>query len=284
MIADMFRHYGFYCSTNGLLITLSKSNNKYGFSKEGKEVIPCKYDYAYNFNEGLAIIRLDGKLGLVNEKGEEFILPKYNNMYNFNNGLAPVLANGKWGFVNDKGEEVIPCIYDTSLGFLFNHNLASVMLNGKYGFIDKTGKEIIPCVYDYTFNFRRGLTKVNFEGKWGLLDIEGKEVAPCIYDSISYHNDKEIGLAILDRKSGFIDIKNKPIQFNKFMNYILNIGSRHDTLHYTRYKDTYIFATGCFIGTLKEFEKAVNDEFYKYKHPKAYDDYMKIIEDLKGKN
>jgi hypothetical protein len=38
------------------------ANGKYGFTDHtGREVIPCKYDHAWNFNEGLAAVPLNGK-------------------------------------------------------------------------------------------------------------------------------------------------------------------------------------------------------------------------------
>ena len=83
-------------------------------------MIPCKYDYAYSFSEGLAGVEI----------------------------------NGKWGFIDKRGNEVIPCKYDYSNnGYFFSEGLAGVKLNEKCGFIDKKGKEVVPCKYDRAEDF-----------------------------------------------------------------------------------------------------------------------------------
>ena len=46
-------------------------NGKYGFiDKTGREVIPCKYDFAYGFSDGLASIELNGKWGCIDKYGK----------------------------------------------------------------------------------------------------------------------------------------------------------------------------------------------------------------------
>jgi hypothetical protein len=47
-------------------------NYKYGFvDKSGKEVIPCIYDYAADFSNGRAMIRLGDKEGFIDKMGNE---------------------------------------------------------------------------------------------------------------------------------------------------------------------------------------------------------------------
>ncbi len=46
---------------------------KWGFiDEEGKEVIGLKYDYAYDFREGLAKVKLNGKWGYIDKDGREY--------------------------------------------------------------------------------------------------------------------------------------------------------------------------------------------------------------------
>ena len=47
-------------------------NVKYGFvNKNGEVVIPCKYDEARSFSEGIAAVRLGDKWGFVDKKGND---------------------------------------------------------------------------------------------------------------------------------------------------------------------------------------------------------------------
>ena len=84
-----------------------RKGRKYGFADEsGKVVIPCQWECAFPFSEGLARV-LD--------------------------------ANGKWGFIDKTGKVVIPCRWKVALRF--TEGLALMLdANEKWGYIDKTGK------------------------------------------------------------------------------------------------------------------------------------------------
>ena len=65
--------------------------------KSGKEVIPCKYDFIYDFCEGLAKVRLDGKYGYIDKSGKEVIPCKYDGAKFVSDGLIGVKRGKKWG-------------------------------------------------------------------------------------------------------------------------------------------------------------------------------------------
>ena len=130
-----------------LYLVRVRRNGKYGYvDKSGHEVIPCKYDYAGNFREGLAIFEKDDKWGYIDKKGREVIPCKYDRTFNFSEGLAIVEKDDKSGFIDKEGREVIPCKYDDAGSF--SDGLASVKKYDKWGYIDKTGREIIPFIYE----------------------------------------------------------------------------------------------------------------------------------------
>ena len=152
-------------------------NGKYGYvDKTRRLVIPCQYDNACDFSEGLAEIKKSGKWGFIDKTGREVIPCRYDDASGFSEGLARVKKSGKWGFVDKTGREVIPCKYDDAFGF--SKGLAQVKKSGKWGFIDKTGREVIPCKYDDAFGFSEGLARVKKSGKWGFIDKTGCEVVP----------------------------------------------------------------------------------------------------------
>jgi hypothetical protein len=188
---------------------------KWGFiDKTGKEVIPLKYDSAKWFSEGLAKVELGGKRGFIDKTGKEVIPLKYYVAMWFSEGLAKAELGGKVGFIDKTGKEVIPLKYDYDTGD-FSEGLAKVELGGKYGFIDKTGKEVIPLKYDYVTWFSEGLATVKLGGKWGFIDKTGKEVIPLKYD---YADNFSEGLACvrLVDKVGFIDKTGKEVIPSKY--------------------------------------------------------------------
>ena len=66
-----------------------------------------------NFKQvGRAFLKSDGKWGFINKKGKEVIKCKYDLAYSFNDIITFVQSNGKWGCINELGKEIIPCQYD----------------------------------------------------------------------------------------------------------------------------------------------------------------------------
>ena len=56
-------------------------SDKYGFiDKTGNEVVPCKYDIASDFREGLAIVEMNGKRGYIDKTGREVTPVKYDEI------------------------------------------------------------------------------------------------------------------------------------------------------------------------------------------------------------
>ncbi len=156
-------------------------DEKTGFvNEDGEEVVPCKYDNAWNFSEGFACVETEDLWGFVNENGEEVIPCKYNDANSFSEGLASVQTEEGWGFINKEGEEIVPCKYDDVNNF--NGGLAGVSLNDKWGCVNTKGEEIVPCKYDYIGNrIEDGLLEVQLDDKMGFVDLTGKEVIPCQY-------------------------------------------------------------------------------------------------------
>ncbi|MBE6214142.1 MAG: WG repeat-containing protein [Rikenellaceae bacterium] len=202
---------------------------KWGFIDEnGKEVIPCIYDYVYDFNHNTASVniggrydsnynipRVGGKWGWINKLGEYLIYPKYDCISRnelttivgingfWENKFSDEFINAIWGIVDKDGQEVIPCKY-TYIKPLHN-GLMKVCLNKKYGVIDCNDKVVIPLKYDDVNHFQGNLIKVQIERKYGCIDITtDKEVIPCIYDWVKTFNDSLLAVES-DGKWGLID-------------------------------------------------------------------------------
>ena len=151
----------------------------------GEIVIPLKYDDAYDFREGLVVVKLNGKWGFIDKTGKEITPLKYDDVrvYGMNEGMVAVEFNDRYGYIDHTGKEITPIKYYAVDSFV--EGLAGVALNG-CGFIDKTGKEVIPLKYDSVGCFTEGLAKVKLNNKWGYIDKTGKEVIPLKYDDASY--------------------------------------------------------------------------------------------------
>jgi hypothetical protein len=196
-------------------------NGKTGFAdKNGHEVIPCKYDGAHQFCEGMAIVSLDDLSdGVIDKTGREVVpCGKYDDIEEYHEGFARVKKDDRYGFVDKTGREVIPCEYDwatdfyeglskvkkddeecyidkdrrvvlkpAELGILvadcFSDGLAKVICEsgGKRGYIDRAGQLVIPYKYDEAHDFHDGLAMVKLDHIWGFIDKTGQMVLPGMY-------------------------------------------------------------------------------------------------------
>ena len=180
-------------------------SGKWGFiDKQGYTVIPCKYDNAGSFSEGLAWVKLNDKYGLINKQGNTVIPCKYDDAWSFSEGLAAVKLNGKWGFIDKQGNTVIPCKYDGAESF--SEGLAAVKLNGKWGFIDKQGNMVLPFKYDIAESFSESLAWVKLNDKYGLINKQGNTVIPCKYDD-AYPFREGLASVVLNGKMGHINTR-----------------------------------------------------------------------------
>jgi len=129
----------------------------FGTTKNGAQIISV-------FQEGAAIIRLEGKFGLINRQGYEIVAPIYDNIHLYNEGYAAVSKNGKWTFVNKQGKRLTPLRYDWVGGF--EKGLAAVRNNGKWGFLNEQGFEVVPTAYEAVKLDQDGKIWVQRNGAW----------------------------------------------------------------------------------------------------------------------
>jgi hypothetical protein len=109
--------------------------------------------------------------------------PNYQNYSNFKNGLAKVKKNGKIGLIDLKGKTFVPFNY-IELGSISNY--ISFNKNGKWGYFDEMGKEVIKPSYDYAESFTKGIGIVTKDSLTGIIDIKEKFIIPNAYSTIEW--------------------------------------------------------------------------------------------------
>ncbi len=144
----------------------------------GEIVIRPKYENAYNFSEGLALVLTQESdneskslYGFINDNEEFVIKPKFNNGFGFSQGLAAVSINGNWGYIDKSGSMKIDAIYDRA--YPFSENLALVELNNKQLFINKKGLKVFEPKCDKCVSGKKyfdGLIKITINNKDGFMD------------------------------------------------------------------------------------------------------------------
>jgi hypothetical protein len=153
--------------------------------KGGRFVIPPQFeDFAGSFSEGVADVRLGGKVGFINKQGEFLIPPKFERAEGFREGLAPVRLNGKWGFINHDSKFVIPPQFEYARSF--SDGLAAACVEAyKCGHVNRQGEWIVPPKYKQSHPFRDGYAEV-VDVYVGFVDTSGKEILPVEYSEGGY--------------------------------------------------------------------------------------------------
>lgn len=182
------------------LFPVSKGK-QYGYmDATGKLVVPCQYNLAYPFYDGVGIAQLgqehpDGEaLVYLNARGEVLyqskitaFSPKYLRS---SEGLSGFCTEQGCGYFNQFGQEVIPPRYFMVMPF--SERLGAVFLKpqGKqWGYVDKTGRLVIGPLdqaYRYALDalaFSQGLAPILVEQEgthqYGFMNASGKiAIAP----------------------------------------------------------------------------------------------------------
>jgi hypothetical protein len=176
VIPPIFEYAGDF---NGGMARVRLNDRFFFIDHSGRRVTP-EFDQTFDFSEGLAAIDLGGKEAYIHRDGSIALLPKYGGAsgIDFSEGLVAIRSEDKVGFMNTKGEIVIKPVYDDA--YPFSEGLAPVRSGDSWGYIDKKGKVVIPLQYPIAHMFNEGVASVQFPGsrKMGYIDHAGVLVSP----------------------------------------------------------------------------------------------------------
>lgn len=217
-------------------------NGKFGFiDKKGQQVIPYQFDYAEDFKNNKALVRMgdrnNGKYAFINNKGTYIskfydaidtvlryntylvklqgkyklidtagkeITSWYDEILPFSNGFALVRIANKYSFIDTKGKQ-FKNVFDYAN--TFSCQRAKVQINGKFGFIDTKGDIVIAPVYENVTDFSNYIARIEKDGKVALMDINGRIITDW-FDRIYFFND-ERAVIVQNNKWGYIDINGR---------------------------------------------------------------------------
>jgi WG containing repeat len=230
--------------SEGLVVVKLKQKDpleqsKYGYmDKTGKLVITPQFEIAFNFSEGLALVKTDADkpFQYIDTAGKPVIkvdfdpaspTSGFHTAYSFSEGLAAITicdSGCKFRFI-DKTGKIVGDKYDYA-GF-FREGVAVVGIGteakyspewmrnkpeyyrpkysgGKYGYIDNTGKPIFKTEFDEAYAFNDGMALVRIGNKYGYIDKSGKTVINPQFD---YAESFQEGLAhvAVGNKRGYIN-------------------------------------------------------------------------------
>jgi hypothetical protein len=213
----------------GYLRIRNKKNGKWGYVGKSGTKIPCKYDEAWPFHCGLALVFKDGHCYFIDTSGKKhgknikLFGPRHWPIAYYSENVVWVreeYENREFHVAIDKfGNCIIKIPYEFECGdkrgiieliHPFHCGLSKIELNtlkdnrSNYGFIDKKGQVVIDFIYEDAGDFSDNLCAVKYGNQWGYIDTLGSIVIPFQYDNADSFKD---GLARVEDngKWGFIN-------------------------------------------------------------------------------
>ena len=217
-----------------------KDNEKWGYKdKNSKIIIAPKYDKASQFQNNVAVVKLNGKNGLINKRDSIIIsFGRYDDIYVFKEKRARIKKNNLFGIIDIKGYEVMPCIYKSCDNYRFGlcqltdkndkegifdlngiivipfvyddliqmqlEGVIKAKMNGKYGYINYNNETLIRFDYDYIDQPSNGMIAIKKGNKYGFINTLGEEIVPCIYDKVYPFTEYGKASVIKNGKSGYV--------------------------------------------------------------------------------
>ncbi len=108
---------------------------------EGREALPCVYDFVDNFAERKLRVRKDGRFSFLDENLNPLFNATFDYADYFINGMARIRKGPLYGYIDASGTEVIPCEY-TYLSS-FSNGTANAQKDERKFKIDTKGNEVV---------------------------------------------------------------------------------------------------------------------------------------------
>ncbi len=228
-------------------------NGKVGLNKQGKIILPTKYDdIIFSIDSGRIFAKLGKSLHYFDTLGKRF---EFNGLEWFSNapelaafskeGVAVFSKASKLGLIDMKGKVLVKNTYDAAQA-IYN-GLWPVQQNGKWGLVALDAKTVLPLNYEQILAFppfgflvesTEGIGLLANANNWllnpnfktikrfetsyflvenqdglGLYNTDGTQLIPCAYQRIVSLEDGVFQLTNASGISYFLTIENKIVQF-----------------------------------------------------------------------
>lgn len=171
--------------------------------KRNRPLTQKYFDEGLPFNQGFAVVDVDGYQGVINRLGMWVIPPRYGVCGEYADGFFYAEKDDAYGYFNRFGDLVIPFAFDRAGDFSFGR--AIVERDGRLAYIDTLGRPITPFAFDWLESMgSNGVARMRVGDFFGLIRADGDTIVPPIYDALG---DLKEGLmlAAADGNYGFVN-------------------------------------------------------------------------------
>ncbi len=184
--------------------------HKWGFTDLAGHIIATRYDEVYDFQEeGIAIVTLSDKHGLIDSNGLCLLPNEYSKIESLNDwGIGKIIKDGKEGLINKNGL-LFPAKFD-EVDLMDSSNII-VKMNGKYGVISKRGAEVLKPEFEKIVHMSDYCVWALKKGVYGLFNRRSGR--PIIGYKIQEYRQQYFAFYIIksNNKYGLIDKTGKII-------------------------------------------------------------------------
>lgn len=198
----------------------------YGYlDRQGKEIIPAKYQFGEDFKEGKALVQTkDGEYVLIGLNGENLKVYKYSLVDLRSEGLLAFKKDteGKFGFIDENGEVIIQPQYTGVQAFRDGRAAVNIAedYGNEYGLIDRNGNFVIRPEYNdinplgedrIAVGKAIDKNKPYMGSKYSIADTRGSLLTDFVYCGISDY-DNGLASAYDAKNTFFIDMDGKLVK------------------------------------------------------------------------
>jgi hypothetical protein len=175
-------------TSNSQEIRSFQDNGLYGFIQNKDIVIEAEYNYAFEFKDGLALVKKDNLWGFIDGNNATVIPFTYDRCSEFSEGFALVIKDGKSGIVDIKGNIIVPAeCSDVKV-------LKNGFCTGKSGnyALFMGGDRLTSYSYESLKAMSNGYFHFKLNGKYGVLDSLGNELISARFITTPYCYESRI--------------------------------------------------------------------------------------------
>src|SRR5690606_25445558 len=145
-------------------------------------------DKLYPYRNGLAFIRKDNKVGLIDVSGNVVLPPTYEIIKDFYGNNARVRNNGLWGVIDKTGKIVVPVEYD-DIGELESNKITWAKKGLDFGILNGTTFTVMEGVEKIWDFGGSELTYAKKGGMLGFINTQGNWVIePKLLKVLAFKN------------------------------------------------------------------------------------------------
>lgn len=147
----LFLHY-MPCLCQEIKIQTDEKGRCGYVDQQGKVIVPCKYETAFPFSDGVGKVGKGDKYGLVDVSGKEILPVKYDEIISWGNELYRIKSGDNYGLISNTGTMLLkpkysfisrPNCYGKALITTGGKVKKSIISGAKMGLINADGKVII---------------------------------------------------------------------------------------------------------------------------------------------